>query len=159
VLTNAAGGLRREWEPGTLMRLTDHVNLQGRAPLRAAERGAGRVYDERMGAALERASSASGVRLERGVYAALLGPSYETPAEIRMLGALGADAVGMSTVAEAAVGHALGLRVAAISCITNQAAGIGSQPLSHAEVVEVGRQAAQRFARLLETAIPELVRA
>ncbi|MBM3975460.1 MAG: purine-nucleoside phosphorylase [Planctomycetes bacterium] len=159
VLTNAAGGLRREWEPGSLMRLTDHINLQGRAPLRAAERAAACAYDARAGAELDRAAQEAGVRLERGVYAALLGPSYETPAEIRMLGALGADAVGMSTVAEAAVGHAVGLRVAAISCITNHAAGISGEPLSHSEVVETGKQASARFARLLERALPALARA
>ncbi|TAJ01961.1 MAG: purine-nucleoside phosphorylase, partial [Planctomycetota bacterium] len=158
VLTNAAGGLRREWEPGALMRVTDHVNLQRRAPLRASERASGCAYDAALGARVDEAARECGVALERGVYAALLGPSYETPAEIRMLASLGADAVGMSTVAEAAVGYACGLRVAAVSCITNHAAGIGSEPLSHAEVVETGKRAASRFAQLLERALPALAR-
>jgi purine-nucleoside phosphorylase len=159
VLTNAAGGLRREWEPGTLMRMTDHVNLQGRAPLRPSERACGCAYDAALGARIDDAAREAGVGLERGVYAALLGPSYETPAEIRMLAALGADAVGMSTVAEAAVGRACGMRVAAISCITNHAAGIGDAPLSHDEVVATGKRAASRFAALLERALPSLARA
>lgn len=158
VLTNAAGGLRREWEPGTLMRVTDHLNLQRRAPLRADERAHGCPYDASLGARVDDAARDCGVALERGVYAGLLGPSYETPAEIRMLATLGADAVGMSTVAEAAVGHACGMRVAAVSCITNHAAGIGSEPLSHAEVVETGKRAASRFAALLERALPALAR-
>jgi purine-nucleoside phosphorylase len=158
VLTNAAGGLRREWPAGSLMRVTDHINLQGRAALRASERGVGPAYDATLGATLDAAAARAGVQLERGVYAGLPGPSYETPAEIRMLDFLGADAVGMSTVAEAAVGCAVGLRVAAISCITNQAAGISPHALSHAEVVDVGKQSAERFSRLLVAALAELSR-
>jgi purine-nucleoside phosphorylase len=114
ILTNAAGGLRRQWRPGVLMRVRDHINLQGRTPLAREEAGGGRVYDEALGAALERGAVDAGVALESGVYAGLLGPSYETPAEIRMLGWMGADAVGMSTVAEALAGRAAGGRVAAV---------------------------------------------
>lgn len=159
VLTNAAGGMKREWAPPTLMRITDHVNLQGRTPLLPGEGGAGNPYDAALGIALDEAARASGVPLQRGVYAGVLGPSYETPAEIRWLSGFGADAVGMSTVCEAQAARAAGLCVAAISCITNLAAGLSPGPLNHAEVVEVGKQASQRFCDLLEAAVPRLERA
>ena len=154
VLTNAAGGLHAEWSPGALMRVTDHLNLTGRTPLTRDERGAGSPYDEELGRVLADAASAADVPLESGVYAGLLGPTYETPAEIRMLSWMGADAVGMSTVLEATAARAAGARVAAVSCITNHAAGISPAPLSHDEVMETGREAAGRFARLLEHSIP-----
>ncbi len=159
VLTNAAGGMRREWTPPTLMRLTDHVNLQGRTPLLPGEERVANPYDPALGAALDAAARAAGVPLERGVYAGVLGPSYETPAEIRWLAEFGADAVGMSTVCEAQAARAEGLRVAAISCITNPAAGLAAGPLHHEEVVAVGKQAAQRFCDLLAAAVPLLDRA
>ena len=157
ILTNAAGGLHEEWAPGTLMRITDHIDLQRAGPLFPAERGVGSPYDAELGARLEHAAEEAQVGLERGVYAGLLGPAYETPAEIRMLAWMGADAVGMSTVAEAAAAHAAGLRVAAISCITNHAAGIAPEPLSHDEVMAVGREASERFTRLFEAAVPDLL--
>jgi purine-nucleoside phosphorylase len=157
VLTNAAGGLRPEWKPGTLMRLTDHINLQGRSPLENAERGFGSPYDPALGAALEEGAEQAGFELTSGVYAALLGPTYETPAEVRMLRWMGADAVGMSTAAEALAAHAAGMRVAAVSCITNQAAGISGAALSHQEVIDTGRAVAQNFCALLERAVPHLV--
>lgn len=156
VLTNAAGGLRRDWEPGTLMRLTDHWNRQGRTPLAPEQRGSGSPYDAEVGAALDRAAETAEVPLERGVYAANLGPAYETPAEVRMIAAFGADAVGMSTACEASAGHAAGLRVGAISCITNRASGLDDEVLDHADVVEVGRRTSARFCALLEAAVPEL---
>jgi len=159
VLTNAAGGMKRAWAPPTLMRITDHVNLQGRTPLLPGEGGAVNPYDADLGAALDEAARVSQVPLERGVYVGVLGPSYETPAEIRYLTAFGADAVGMSTVCEAQAARASGMRVAAISCITNLAAGLSPGPLNHAEVVEVGQQASQRFCDLLEAAVPLLDRA
>ena len=159
ILTNAAGGLRRDWEPPRLMRLTDHIDRQGSAPLAPGERGRASPYDADLGAALDRAAAAGGLRLERGVYAGLLGPAYETPAEIRMLGWMGADAVGMSTVAEAQAARASGLRVAAVSCITNLAAGIGGHALSHEEVVRVGAAATESFVSLLGHAVPEIARA
>jgi purine-nucleoside phosphorylase len=158
VLTNAAGGLRREWTPPTLMRITDHVNLQGRTPLLPGEEGVGNPYDAAAGAALDEAAREARVPLERGVYAGLLGPTYETPAEIRWLAGFGADAVGMSTVCEAQAGHAAGMKVAAVSCITNLAAGISAGPLSHAEVEATGREAAQSFCALLQAAVPRLAR-
>jgi len=156
VLTNAAGGLREEWAPGTLMRITDHLNLQGETPLVDGEQGHGVAYDEALGRALEEAARVAGVALESGVYAGLRGPSYETPAEIAMLGGLGADAVGMSTVLEALAGHAAGMRVAALSLVTNPAAGLARGPLLHEEVVAAGAAAAQRFGSLLEAAVPRL---
>ncbi len=156
VLTNAAGGMKREWTPPTLMRITDHVNLQGRTSLLPSERGAGNPYDAELGLALDEAARASNVPLERGVYVGVLGPSYETPAEIRYLTSFGADAVGMSTVCEAQAARAVGMRVAAISCITNLAAGLAPGPLNHEEVVDAGKQASQRFCDLLEAAVPRL---
>jgi purine-nucleoside phosphorylase len=159
VLTNSAGGLHREWTPPTLMRITDHINLQGATSLAACEARRGSLYDDALGEALDRGARDAGVALERGVYAGLLGPSYETPAEIRMLVWMGADAVGMSTVCEAQAARAAGMRVAGVSCITNQAAGIGPRPPSHAEVLDAGTAVAGDFARLLECAIPHLLSA
>lgn len=159
VLTNAAGGIARRFRPGTLMRITDHLNLQGRTPLENHQGGAGAPWDAGLGAALDRGAARAGVQLESGVYAGLLGPTYETPSEIRMLEWMGADAVGMSTVAEALAAHAAGMRVAGISCITNLAAGISAGPLSHDEVIEVGKQASTAFCSLLEHSMPELERA
>lgn len=156
VLTNAAGGMRREWQPGTLVRISDHINMQGRTALFMGERSSGAVYDAAFGAALERGAADARVALERGVYCGLLGPSYETPAEIRMLTELGADLVGMSTVAEAAAAHASGMRVAGLSLVTNQAAGISPTKLDHEEVLAAGKAAAQRITKLLLAAVPHL---
>jgi len=156
VLTNAAGGLRTEWTSGALMRITDHLNLQGATPLAGAERGYGSPYDEELGAELDAAARATGVVLESGTYAGLPGPSYETPAEIAMLRATGVDAVGMSTVLEALAGRAAGMRVAAISVIANPAAGLASEPLAHEAVVAAGRAAEERLATLLRDALPRL---
>lgn len=156
VLTNAAGGIRTGFRPGTLMRIRDHLNLQGRSPLAPRERGFGSPWDEAAGAALDAAARSARVELESGVYAGLLGPTYETPAEVRMLRWMGADAVGMSTVAEALAARASGMRVAGVSCITNLAAGLGEGPLSHEEVIDVGKRAAQAFSTLLESAAQPL---
>jgi purine-nucleoside phosphorylase len=134
------------------------VNLQGRTPLFASEADAANPYDPALGRALDEAARARGVTLQQGIYAGVLGPSYETPAEIRWLSAFGADAVGMSTVCEAQAARAAGMRVAAVSCITNLAAGIGAGPLSHEEVMEVGRAAARSFCDLLEEAVPRIDR-
>ena len=150
LLTNAAGCLEPEWPVPSLMRIDDHQNLQGRAPLRRGEQGRGSPYDPSLGAALDAAAKDAGVTLRHGVYAAMLGPAYETPAEIRMLAGLGAQAVGMSTVAEASAGWALGLRVGALSCLSNHAAGIHPGGLRHAEVVAAGDQVAEELAELFE---------
>ena len=143
LLTNAAGGIRRTFRPGTLMLITDQINLQFQSPLVGAVRkGEDRFpdmsgpYDPALRAIAREVARARGVQLEEGVYAGLLGPSYETPAEVRMLERLGADVVGMSTVAEVLAARTLGLRCMGISTVTNLASGIGHGALSHAEVME-----------------------
>jgi len=155
-VSNAAGGIRRTFRPGTLMRIDDHINLMWRTPLAGAvEPGDERFpdmaapYDRALGALLRGAAANAGIALEEGVYAGLLGPSYETPAEVRMLERLGADAVGMSTVPEVLVARAIGMRVAGVSCITNLAAGISPTRLDHAEVLEVSAGVTARFQRLV----------
>ena len=159
VLTNAAGTLRSTWRPPLLMRLADHIDRQGLTPLAPGTGGRGSPYDPALGEALDLAAEAVGVPLARGVYAGLLGPSYETPAEIRMLAWMGADAVGMSTVREAQAAWAHGLRVAAISCITNFAAGMGGDPLSHEDVLRAGGAATEQLASILAHALPRFARA
>jgi purine-nucleoside phosphorylase len=149
LLTNAAGGLRPDWKPGTLMRIEDHLNFQGRSPLQRAAAGAAEVWDAELGRALDMAACDASVTLELGVYCALPGPSYETPAEIRMLRIAGADAVGMSTVLEAVAAHAAGMRVCGVSLVSNLASGLSPHAPSHAEVLEAGRAAAERFSALL----------
>lgn len=159
--SNAAGGIRRSFQPGDLMVVADHLNLMFRNPLTGPlEAGDERFpdmsdpYDRALRGVLHEAGRATGVPLQDGVYCGLLGPTYETPAEVRMLERLGADAVGMSTVPETIVARALGMRVAAVSCITNKAAGMASGTLEHAEVVEIGQFVAPRF----EALITEFVR-
>lgn len=159
-LTNAAGGIRRTFRPGTLMLVADHVNLQFRNPLAGPVLpGEGRFpdmsdpWDPALRALARDAARRVGVALEEGVYAGLLGPTYETPAEIRMLERLGADAVGMSTVPEVTVARALGLRCLGISTVTNPAAGISATPLSHAEVMEVAAAAGEGLGRLVEAVV------
>lgn len=156
-VSNAAGGVNTDFAPGDLMLIADHLNLQGRNPLEGPlqpgdERfpDMGTAYARDLQALIERAARDVGVALKRGVYAGLLGPTYETPAEVRMLRGLGADAVGMSTVPEVIVAVAMGMRVAGVSCITNHAAGITAAPLAHAEVMEVGARAADAFCALVE---------
>lgn len=149
LLTNAAGGIRADWAPGTLMVVLDHLNLQWRKP-RTSERADRGPYSAGVLDALRAAAGARSIPHEEGIYAGMLGPGYETPAEIRMLHSLGADAVGMSTVCEATAAWGAGLPVGAVSCITNPAAGIARGPLNHEEVVEAGRRAGARFCDLLE---------
>jgi purine-nucleoside phosphorylase len=154
VLSNAAGGIRSDLGPGTLMLLSDHLDLTSRSPLSPETRSVPETrsaprYDVGLAEAMRGAASAARVHLAEGVYAAMLGPSYETAAEIRMLAVLGADAVGMSTVPEAIVAASLGLRVAAISCITNHATGTSAETLSHAEVLAVTSRVAPQFERVI----------
>ena len=158
VLTNAAGGVNETWPVPTLMRIEDHLNLQGRAHLAPSQAGFASPYDAELGAALDEASKACGVSLQRGLYAGLLGPTYETPSEVRMLRKFGASAIGMSTVNEALSAHAAGARVAAVSCITNMGAGITGEKLDHQEVVDAGKQIAEDFCTLLAAAVPHLDR-
>jgi len=147
LLTNAAGGLEREWSLPALMRVTDHLDLTARTPVAEVS---GSPYDLTLGGLLEEAATRAGVLLHAGTYAGLVGPGYETAAEIRWLGRLGASAVGMSTVHEALAARGSGMEVAAVSCITNPAAGIATGPLNHEEVVEAGLRASADFAALVE---------
>jgi purine-nucleoside phosphorylase len=155
IFTNAAGAIRDSFHVGGLMLITDHLNLQGTTPLLGGPHfhDMSEVYSLTLREKLLAAATALGLTLHQGVYAALLGPQYETPAEIRMLRTLGADAVGMSTVPEAIQARALGMEVAGLSMLTNWAAGLKSQTLHHAEVVEVGQAASHDLARLLKEAL------
>lgn len=165
LLTNAAGGINRGFRPGDLMIIRDHLNLMGHNPLygpnderlgpRFPEMNA--VYDPAFQELIATALAESGRTPWRGVYAALGGPSYETPAEVRMLALLGADAAGMSTAPEAICARHLGLRVAGISCITNLAAGIADSPPSHQEVMETADRVKDDLVRLLLRVVPLLV--
>lgn len=155
VLTNAAGILNPAFAPGQFMLLSDHINLLGTTPLLGGPHfhDMSEVYSARFRAVFQNAAAGLGIPLHEGVYAAMLGPQYETPAEIRMLRTLGADAVGMSTVPEAIQARALGLEVAGISILTNWAAGMQKQALSHEEVVETGRSVIGDLTRLLQAAL------
>ena len=157
VLTNAAGGVNKKFHAGDFMALTDHINFMGANPLRGpAIPGLMRfvdltdTYDAGLRRFLSRAARVSGVELRSGVYLAVSGPSYETPAEIRAFARLGADAVGMSTVPKAIVARQSGLNVAGISCITNLAAGLGSEKLSHVEVLGTAERVKVPAAALLK---------
>ena len=162
-VSNAAGGVRRTFAAGDLMIIADHINLMFRNPL-VGPLQSGDVrfpdmsdpYDRALRALARRVALERGVPLQEGVYAGLLGPTYETPAEVRMLSQLGADAVGMSTVPEVVVARALGLRVLGISCITNMACGLSLHPLSHDEVLETTRAVARQFEGLVEEVVRRL---
>jgi purine-nucleoside phosphorylase len=164
ILTNAAGGVNMALSAGALMLIDDHINLMAHNPLAGPndDRFGPRfpdmsgVYSSRLRGIAADAAQASGVRLAHGVYAALLGPSYETPAEIRFLRSIGADAVGMSTVPEAIVARHMGIEVLGISCITNMAAGVLPAPLDHAEVMETARRVRGQFISLLEGIVGRL---
>jgi purine-nucleoside phosphorylase len=158
LLTNAAGGINKKFRAGDFMVLTDHINFMGANPLRgAAVPGLPRfvdlteTYDKKLRGLLFRAGKNCSLKLQRGVYLAVGGPSYETPAEIRAFARLGADAVGMSTVPEAVVARQCGLNVAAVSCITNLAAGTGREKLSHAEVLATAERVKKSGAALIKT--------
>jgi len=158
VLTNAAGGINRRFRAGDFMVLTDHINFMGVNPLRGPNvPGLARfvdlseTYDPGLRTLARRAAKETGLKLRSGVYLAVSGPSYETPAEIRVFSQWGADAVGMSTVPEAIVARHCGLRVAGVSCITNAAAGLGKTTLSHGEVLETAERVKTAGARLIQT--------
>jgi purine-nucleoside phosphorylase len=164
VLTNAAGGINTKFAQGALMVIDDHINLMGGNPLVGPndERFGLRfpdmteVYSKRLRGLADEAAGALNVEIQHGIYIAVLGPSYETPAEIRAFRTLGADAVGMSTAPEAIVARHMGLEVLGISCITNPAAGVFPEPLHHEEVMETARQVKGQFIALLEGIIGRL---
>ncbi len=164
ILTNAAGGINVLFKPGTLMVIDDHINLMGSNPLVGPndDRFGPRfpdmteAYSRRLREIAFESARALGTGLAHGVYAAMHGPSYETPAEIRFLRTIGADAVGMSTVPEAIAGRHMGMEILGISCITNPAAGVLPQPLVHDEVMEVARRVRGEFSALLEAVIERL---
>ncbi len=156
IVSNAAGGIRRSLNPGDLMLIRDHLNFMFRNPLlgpndphepRFPDMSA--PYDARLGELAHEVARTNGVALAEGVYCGLLGPTYETPAEVRMLAFMGADPVGMSTVPEVIVARALGMRVLGVSCVTNMACGLTTQPITHAEVIETTARAAAQFERLI----------
>ena len=164
LLTNAAGGVSTSLAPGDIMLISDHLNLQGRNPLMGPVRSGeprfpdmSEVYDSKIRGRVISRSAQEGIAIHQGVYAALTGPSYETPAEVRMLRSLGADAVGMSTVPEAIVARARGMRVLGFSLITNHAAGVTDEPLSHEEVMEVGRESSATFQQLVRCVLRDCI--
>ena len=164
VLTNAAGGIREDLRPGDLMVLSDHLNFMGNNPLigevlhskipRFPDQS--EVYDRALCEKIHQSSKAIGQKLHQGTYLALSGPAFETPAEIRAFAKLGADAVGMSTVPEAMVANSLGMKVAAISCISNLAAGRSTDALSHEDVQKTSEKALPRMSSLLAHLLPSL---
>ncbi len=165
-LTNASGGINAEFHPGDLVAISDHINLSGRNPLvgpNIAELGPrfpdmGNAYDSEVRELLHSVAQRHHVDIKSGVYCSVLGPTYETPAEIRMLRTIGADLVGMSTVPEVIAANHLGLKVAGVACITNYAAGIKQEKLNHADVKKVAEKAMVGFATVLTETIGELNR-
>ena len=163
VLTNAAGGIRPGFMPGDLMLIADHINMMFRNPL-IGQTFPGETrfpdmsdpYDREFRRAAEEVARELRIPVVEGVYAAVLGPSYETPAEIRMLARMGADAIGMSTIPEVLVARAIGVKCLGISCITNLASGIGHERLSHDEVMEVGARVRDRLAALVRGVLPRI---
>lgn len=164
LVTNAAGGINTSYKPGDLMLISDHINMTGRNPLAGpndAEQGPrfpdmSEAYNRKLREIAKQVAKEKEVPLQEGVYVGLLGPSYETPAEIRMFRTLGADAVGMSTVSEVIVARHAGIEVLGISCISNMAAGILDQPLSHEEVIETTDRVREKFLNLVLGIIPKL---
>jgi purine-nucleoside phosphorylase len=164
VLTNAAGGINPAFQRGLLVLISDHINLQGANPLVGPnEESLGprfpdmtEAYSIRLRQIARETAAELGIPVAEGVYAAMLGPSYETPAEIRFLRIIGADLVGMSTVPEVIAARHMGLSVLAISCVTNMAAGLAPGPLSHREVLETGEMVRDRLSRLLEALLPRI---
>jgi len=164
ILTNAAGSLNTELTPGSLMMISDHINLMGVNPLIGPneDRFGPRfpdltsTYDPELQSLVIEEAKAMGIDMRRGVYAALSGPSYETPAEIHMVRTLGADAVGMSTVPEAIVARHMEMKIIGISCITNLAAGVSNRPIDHSQVMEIGQRVRGQFTELLRRVIAKI---
>jgi len=162
IVTCAAGGINKEFSSGALMLINDHINNMGTNPLIGPCYAAPRfpdmtyAYDRRLFATAQAAADELGIKVESGVYLANTGPSYETPAEIRMMRQMGADAVGMSTVPEVIVANHAGLKVVGIACVTNAAAGILDQPLNHEEVTETSKRVTGKFTALVEGLINKM---
>ncbi len=158
IVTSASGGINRNFRPGDLMLITDHINLMGVNPLRGRREFVDLTftYDKGLIGLTEGIARGQGVEIKKGVYIAVSGPSYETPSEIRAFQRLGADAVGMSTIPEAIVARSLGMRVLGISCITNMAAGILPKPLSHEEVIETTKRVEEKFKKLVREVIKRI---
>jgi purine-nucleoside phosphorylase len=164
LVTNAAGGVNLAYRPGDLMVISDHLNLTGRNPLIGPNDNTlgarfpdmSEAYSRRLREATKQTAKELGFEVREGVYAGLLGPNYETPAEIRMLRVIGGDAVGMSTVSEVIVASHAGIEVLGISCISNMAAGILDQPLSHSEVMETTELVKERFISLVMSILPKM---
>ncbi|MFA7344424.1 MAG: purine-nucleoside phosphorylase [Terrimicrobiaceae bacterium] len=158
ILTNAAGTVNPEFTPGSWMMLSDHINLTGQTPLHGGPHfvDMSEVYSRRLRQIFHQVASRQGTVLHEGVYAAMHGPQYETPAEVRMLQILGADAVGMSTVPEAIQARALGMEVAAFSCLTNWGAGLSGDLLQHEDVTAAGKSAAASLIGILREALPRI---
>ncbi|OAZ48523.1 purine-nucleoside phosphorylase [Paenibacillus polymyxa] len=164
LVTNAAGGVNTSYKAGDLMVISDHLNLTGQNPLIGPNDAAlgvrfpdmSEAYSRRLREIAKQTATQQGFSLQEGVYAGLLGPNYETPAEIVMLRTLGADAVGMSTVSEVIVARHAGIEVLGFSCITNMAAGILDQPLSHGEVMETAEKVREQFLKLVLAIIPQM---
>jgi purine-nucleoside phosphorylase len=164
LLTNAAGGVNTSFSPGNLMLITDHINMSANNPLigenyeefgpRFAD--STNIYDRDLNEKIVKISKENGIHLQKGVYMFNTGPSYETPAEIKMARVMGADAVGMSTVPEAIVASHSGIKVTGISCITNMAAGILNQKINHEEVIETANEVKSIFIKLVKLILPEL---
>jgi len=166
LLTNASGGLNPEFRAGTLMVLSDTINLTGRNPLMGTNDDAmgprfpdmTEIWDRELRDGLHAAARAEDVELREGIYVGLTGPTYETPAEVRMLRGLGADAVGMSTVMEAVAAHWAGMRVCGVSLVTNPGAGMSPTPLTHQEVLEAANEAGPRLASVISRFVADLGR-
>ena len=164
IVTNAAGGIRLDMKQGDLVLLSDHINFTGRNPIAGEndERFGPRFFDmteaysRRLRKLAAKAAEREGISLAEGVYLCVLGPSFETPAEIRAFRTMGADLVGMSTVQEVIAARQMGIEIVGISCVTNLAAGIQPEPLSHEEVMETGHRVAAQFTQLLTALIPAI---
>lgn len=164
ILTNAAGGVNEQYKPGDLMIITDHLNMVGQNPLRGPNDeqlglrfpDLSTLYNPELSSILESTARENGIEYRKGVYAWTSGPSFETPAEIRMLRTMGADAVGMSTVPEAITAHHCGIRVAGVSCISNMAAGVLDQPITQEEVFEVAALVRDRFSTLIRQTLSKM---
>jgi purine-nucleoside phosphorylase len=164
VLTSAAGGINLEFSKGALVVISDHINLQGANPLVGPNNqqlgprfpDMTEPYSAQLRTLAHETANELGINLHEGVYAAVLGPSYETPAEIRFLRAIGADLVGMSTVAETIAANHMGIEVLGISCVTNLAAGLSAEKLNHQEVLDVADRVSSTFLKLLRALLPKL---